>query len=146
MKNTIRKYLPFGITALVALVIGAGIGAAGSSSSTTAGSPSKPAPVETVTVEVPAPADAEQLGACQRAAEELRSIAIDQVNNVTMPYGDVSGILYNQLVNSVNYGAGAVDMSEIERGTGVLNSIADAAKGLTSRVEAISPDFATCVG
>lgn len=133
---------------VLALVFGIAIGAAASGvePSTTSEARPMPAPAETVEVEVPVEVEADRtaLEACQRAVAEWSSISLAQNEQVAMPYNDVVLILHGQMTVMLNEGVYAMDISEIERASSMIEQTTRDLESLTARVDALQPDMQTC--
>ena len=141
-KRGLPSIAQFALVTVVATVIGVGIGyGAGKTAD------AEPAPAVTVTAEPAEPVvDIERLAACQRAASELKEINLASINEATLPYGEVTEILYSQLLAVVEGGPLALSTTEIERGTAILEEITASSQALTQRITDVSGDYTVCMG
>jgi hypothetical protein len=138
-RSLLKRLLPYGATAIVALLLGTGIGAAGGSDSAAAPQPTKTIEVEVekiveVEVEVPAEADA----TCAAVAEELQSMLSDTTDQVVIPQNEVMAVL----IENLQYG---IDIDQINGATEDIGQITASTEALTARIAALSPEFTRCV-
>lgn len=142
-RGIFRRILPFAITAVVALGLGAAIGGAGSSAERAA------APAPTVTVAAPAAEvedHSEQLATCQAVAEELHAITSELLTGVISPYHEASVMLLDQLAAVYERGPGAASVAELDRGTTLISGSADVMSDLTDRTVAATEPYQACQG
>ena len=123
--------------AAVALVVGVAIGGAGAARKDAA-----PAPTVTVQAEAETKTVEKEVKdpTCREVAIELFSILQENHAGVTEPLMETVQILVGQ-VQSPYY-----DVSEIERGSSLLNEVSGTAYGLSSRIDSLSPEYQKCVG
>lgn len=123
-----KRYWPIGLAAIV----GIGIGAVATPSPSEADPITVTEEVEVVKeVEVPDPT-------CREAAAELWSILGTAVNDVMLPYSDVTITLAGQL----QYGA---DVATIQDATETVQGITATVEDLTARTDSIRPTYEECV-
>lgn len=127
-KSLVRRLMPFVITGVVALLLGAAIGGAGAKPTE---APAAEPKVVTDTVEVKV---ADPL--CKEVAAELFDMLETMNNDVLMPLSQGSAESIDAFLAS--------DFAGIEAATTKVEGANAALVGLTDRTDALSPDYIAC--
>lgn len=154
-KSFLHRAWPHALTAVIALMLGAGAMSAGTAPSDQAQSgqsrttqsqdahseqaeaepeaePEVITETETIEVEVEVPDPT-----CRKVAEELHAILSGAVDDALIPYSEVTQTLIDQLM----YGA---DVDTINGLTAKIETVTSKTAGLTGRINDIAPDYTEC--
>ena len=131
-----RHWVPIAGIA-TALVLGIGIGGA----ATPAPAAAKPLPAKTVEVEVEVTDET-----CKKVALELFDQLSTLNGDVVMPLLSAGKTMNEQFLLVVNSNVLAMDIDAVSGATAEMRGANGTLDSLTARIEAIGPDYTSCVG
>jgi len=139
--SPLRRFLPAGGLIAVGLVLGTFLGVAAVGGAPKA---AEPQPAETITVTEEVLVD----DGCREVAEELHSMLLSLNDDVVLPLstaGSMSADAMLSVVQNLNNPA-AWDVAGVERSTSMIQEANRVLETLTSRADALAPDYRACVG